>query len=1349
MNPWRPLSAKHIISYGIILLLSFSAARARAQQPMPWGRGHTPLAKAPMTAIPAGFIRNLGQVKAREGGRANNVYFVFSSPNTATDVYITNQGISYVYKKLLDKKTRSVRARIDGKPNKGDSSVTYHYSVERIDASLIHGRLDTSTAEVIYAREHSALFNYYDGQSEIKGQRLIQKIIFKNVYPGIDWVLQANEKGDSSALKYDFIIHEGGDPKAIKISYSGNVALNPNEDHGVTAKGNFGFVKEGHPLILAAGPDLHAGTRNWPADYRIENNTLTYTAPAWPTSYPYTIDPDLYWGTFLHSTLPFDGVHFSSEYASDVTTDPANNIFVVMNCTGSVAFPTENPGGGAYYNDVYDNVNGATIYMKFSPAGVLLWSTYFSSGAGSTPENGYNTAHIVADGNGNLFGAAPFTGNLPLRNNGGFFVGAPPPNGPGNTNYLVRFDNNGVLNWSTQWSYFDNIITDVTVDADNSFYITGYSTRNALPQKDPGNGGYFTNSPGGIYNAFISKFDNQCNLVWSTNIQNGGDQGTTRIAVDKNKNVYMLVESAGSGDYPLVNAGGFFQNTGISWLAKFDAGYHMVWSTYMINFSRDVTTDPAGNVYVVGQTQAPPYNYVDPGNGAYMDPTRAGIGGEIMRFDANTNLTWATTYYNAAVSFQYVVFETYRNLLHVYGTMDGPAYNVPTQNDACSGGYYHPGTQVGTATDPILLIFSQTGQRLYATFNAFPYAYYDVSAFTVDNKGDQIYVFGQIQESGPLITFPALKDPGGGAFYQAGVDNYQNNASFLMKLTPSLLNVTTSVQPPAGCNCSGSVTVTPFCGSGNYQYQWSRGDVTPTIANVCPGNYTVKVTDMSTMSDTLLKVSLPNPPANLNSAVLNATPDHCSKNDGTIQISGMTGGPAPYTFALGAGPFTGTPSFSNLPDGTYQVTVRDNDGCQLVNSVVITAAAGPDAINTTINPTACNQDNGTILVAGVDGGTTPYTFALDNGSATAVDDFAGLAAKSYQLTVYDAAGCTASISVTVPMAQGPSGVQTEIADTHCDQSIGGILVDDVTGGQSPYTYSLDDRSFQSVNSFSGLPAGNGTMYLQDANGCSYSTPFSISNVPGPQKINFTQKDALCGATSGSLQILSVTGGAPPYVYSTGGSAYSGQTLLQGLLPGQNLFSVEDAYGCILVDSTVIRQTPKLQIAVSPGDTLVCAADKVGFRGAVIGTNDGVEFTWNNGSNTSPTYEGSFFTDTMVIVQAVDANGCTATETISIKVHYCDSILSKCVVFPNAFTPNADGSNDRFGPHIASCDVRNYELSIFDRWGQMVFHAKDPMSRWDGRLNGNPPIDGTYIYTCTWADDLGIVRHLKGFVVLIR
>ena len=68
--------------------------------------------------------------------------------------------------------------------------------------------------------------------------------------------------------------------------------------------------------------------------------------------------------------------------------------------------------------------------------------------------------------------------------------------------------------------------------------------------------------------------------------------------------------------------------------------------------------------------------------------------------------------------------------------------------------------------------------------------------------------------------------------------------------------------------------------------------------------------------------------------------------------------------------------------------------------------------------------------------------------------------------------------------------------------------------------------------------------------------------------------------------------------------------------------------------------------------------------------------------------------------------------------------------PNAFSPNGDGVNDYFQPYGQNLDPNNYELSIYDRWGQLVFYTKDMNSRWDGRVNGSDnknKVEASYVY----------------------
>jgi gliding motility-associated-like protein len=87
--------------------------------------------------------------------------------------------------------------------------------------------------------------------------------------------------------------------------------------------------------------------------------------------------------------------------------------------------------------------------------------------------------------------------------------------------------------------------------------------------------------------------------------------------------------------------------------------------------------------------------------------------------------------------------------------------------------------------------------------------------------------------------------------------------------------------------------------------------------------------------------------------------------------------------------------------------------------------------------------------------------------------------------------------------------------------------------------------------------------------------------------------------------------------------------------------------------------------------------------------------------------------------------------------------------PNAFTPNNDGLNDVFLPRY-QCDFSNYELRVFNRWGQMVFRSESPSNGWDGTMSGSRQPVGVYVWQLTYKDAItGKATTLKGTVALIR
>ena len=88
-------------------------------------------------------------------------------------------------------------------------------------------------------------------------------------------------------------------------------------------------------------------------------------------------------------------------------------------------------------------------------------------------------------------------------------------------------------------------------------------------------------------------------------------------------------------------------------------------------------------------------------------------------------------------------------------------------------------------------------------------------------------------------------------------------------------------------------------------------------------------------------------------------------------------------------------------------------------------------------------------------------------------------------------------------------------------------------------------------------------------------------------------------------------------------------------------------------------------------------------------------------------------------------------------------------FPAAFTPNDDGKNDLFGI-LTTFDLSDYDLSIYNRWGQKIYETKDYRKGWDGRINGQMQNAGTYIWICNFKKiNMQVNTIMKGTVVLLR
>lgn len=124
-----------------------------------------------------------------------------------------------------------------------------------------------------------------------------------------------------------------------------------------------------------------------------------------------------------------------------------------------------------------------------------------------------------------------------------------------------------------------------------------------------------------------------------------------------------------------------------------------------------------------------------------------------------------------------------------------------------------------------------------------------------------------------------------------------------------------------------------------------------------------------------------------------------------------------------------------------------------------------------------------------------------------------------------------------------------------------------------------------------------------------------------------------------------------------------------------------------------------------------------------------------------------FSDTgrhVVRLIAVDRFGCTDT-----LIKYVDVAPLNTLHFPNAFSPNGDGNNDGFGPVGFLENIREYEMTILNRYGEVIFVSQDPGDMWDGTIKGRSAPPAVYIMECRYTEARGGQQTVKGFVTLVK
>lgn len=423
---------------------------------------------------------------------------------------------------------------------------------------------------------------------------------------------------------------------------------------------------------------------------------------------------------------------------------------------------------------------------------------------------------------------------------------------------------------------------------------------------------------------------------------------------------------------------------------------------------------------------------------------------------------------------------------------------------------------------------------------------------------------------------------------------------------------------------NGIVNVTVSGGTPNYTYLWNNGQTTQNLSDVAAGSYSVTVTDSKGCTK-VASINVVQPDAIvLNTNTSNAK---CKGNsDGTASVT-VSGGTSPYSFIWDNGKTTS--SISGLAEGSYSVTVTDNNGCTKSTTVTIGA---PTALSLTTSGANLKCGGGTdaTISVSVSGGTSPYAYLWSNGSTTA--SISGIGAGTYTVTVTDANGCTAKASATVTE---PAKLQVTIigTDPTCHNATDGSAEASASGGTSPYTFAWSNG--QSGDKITGLSAGTYTVTATDANGCTKSAIVVLDD-PAAILLSGTVIDNTCnGENKGSIT-LAVSGGVTPYTYKWSNNATTQN--LSGLVAGTYSVTVTDAKGCTSSKSFELKHPTKLVVQTKSSNITCKGANDGAISLTVSGGTSPYSATWSNGSTglSINKLNAGIYTATIT-----DANGCTA------------------------------------------------------------------------------------------------------------
>lgn len=642
------------------------------------------------------FLENNGRITNGKGTSRNDIDFSVNAGKL--NVFVGGAAIHYQWARpLIDDMKQDKEAPPPEELFKMQQTIiNAPIATYRLDVKLIGA--NTDAVLVTGARQSYYEKFYLPGkQDEVKAYTY-DKITYKNVYPNIDWVLYTK----NNQLKYDFVVHPGGDINDIKIQYNGAKDIQ-------LVNGQL-FVTTPYGEITEQAPYSYNGETKEEirSNFKLDGNVLSFDIEN--PSPELVIDPFLDWATY-HGGSSYD-------WGSSVTTDYLGNVYLAgwtysgNNIATSGAFQdtlTQHAYNNYYYYNGY--------VAKFNSKGVKQWGTYYPGFFNATVCDGLGYLYLTGwvDSIPSIATPGCHQDTFGGRDNQYYTYW-------GNDAFIVKFNTSGSRVWGTfyggnSWDYGSAI----TYDPAGYIYVGGTSnsknniaTKNSHLDTLPNSSQYYY----AYYSSgWLAKFSTAGVRQWATYYRGM----VTSICVDNSGYVdfagttFDTIGIATTGSYQPIIAGWFGSgnaNSADAYIARFNSAGVRQWGTYYGGQQWDwisgIDNDEQDNIYITGSTYSDIWLAT---SGAHQTKIAGGYDAHLAKFSPSGSRLWATYYGGTYTEWGSSVKVSPLGKVYINGTT-GSKSGIATQGavkDTLSGGY-----------DIYVAEFSTSGTQLWGTYYGGP-----------------------------------------------------------------------------------------------------------------------------------------------------------------------------------------------------------------------------------------------------------------------------------------------------------------------------------------------------------------------------------------------------------------------------------------------------------------------------------------------------------------------------------------------------------------------------------------------------------------------------------------------------